>query len=266
MLRGDVCGREIVVDTTGDPYGDEFWRRFFSGRFEPATQGHLRAALGPGVTFLDIGAATGTMTLLAASLGADVYSYEPSPVHFALLERNVALNTGQLPGSVVLQNAAVSNMDGWVDFAVGVENTILSPIVFTGLEDGQSRIPVIDLSSELARIPSEKLFLKIDIEGAEYRLLSDPAVVQSLAQRDATVLLAIHPGFCRLTPSDYGRRRSLFARSKWRLGCLRDDLRLFAAIRELRPSLVASGNRVRRYSGPILSQLGVHEYLLTSNS
>lgn len=59
----------------------------------------------PGDRWLDLGGNIGTFAVLAASLGAEVRSFEPEPDNHALLERNVAENG--YGGAVTTRRAAI---------------------------------------------------------------------------------------------------------------------------------------------------------------
>lgn len=63
--------------------------------YEPETQQALRERLGPGKTALDIGANSGYFSVLMADAvgpSGHVYSFEPVPVSYALLEKNIRVN------------------------------------------------------------------------------------------------------------------------------------------------------------------------------
>ena len=69
----------------------------------------------PGDTVIDIGAHVGFFSVFAARKAkrGRVYSFEPAPQNFALLQKNVALNGIK---NIVLHQAAVSRSRGEKDF------------------------------------------------------------------------------------------------------------------------------------------------------
>ena len=77
--------------------------------------------------------------------------------------------------------------------------SILSSIVFSGQEDQLTEIQLESLASAVDEfhISGRNLVIKIDVEGAEWKLLRDPNTIQALKKHEAVVLLAIHPGFHR---------------------------------------------------------------------
>ena len=117
---------------------------------------------------VDVGANCGHSLLFWARHypHAHVLAFEPHPVHLAVLERNVALNG--LEQRVTLHRAAAGVGQGEIS-----------------LLDAESRSSIVDVPQEKAlRVPLFDFFetigtppidlLKMDIEGGEYALLSDP--------------------------------------------------------------------------------------------
>jgi FkbM family methyltransferase len=148
---------------------------------------------------MDIGAANGAMTLIAASFGSDVYSYEPDPMMNRVLRRNVNLNEG-IKSKITVSSSALGARDGEIDFAKGSDSKVLSDIIFAEIhKDSTAKIKVIALSGELNNVHQKdaRLVIKMDIEGAEWGILSDKKTLQSLHSHSALLLLAVHPGFYR---------------------------------------------------------------------
>jgi hypothetical protein len=65
---------------------------FYCGLHESEDMAFVLHLLRPGDVFYDVGANVGSYTLLAATAGARVHAFEPSPPTAARLRRNVALN------------------------------------------------------------------------------------------------------------------------------------------------------------------------------
>ena len=187
---GDVRFR--VAPEPDARYG-AFWPLLSSGEFEPATVAVLTSRLGPGTTFVDVGAWIGPFTLLAAALGARVVAYEPDPAAFALLVRNVALNP-TLSSRIELHQRAVSARGGTFVLDGGVH----------GLGNGRSRLSgrataglavatVATISATaLATVAAhaECTVLKIDIEGGEFAVV--PRLARYLREHHPTLLLSLH--------------------------------------------------------------------------
>ena len=65
---------------------------YFRGCYERPLFDFIVANVKPGDVFVDIGANVGQFSLLAASLGATVHAFEPSPDNMEALKRNLDLN------------------------------------------------------------------------------------------------------------------------------------------------------------------------------
>ncbi|MCP2044198.1 FkbM family methyltransferase [Pontibacter sp. HSC-36F09] len=121
---------------------------------------------------VDCGANIGMAVLYFKQLYPDseVWAYEANPDAFALLQQNVAAN--KLKG-VRLFNYVLSDTDGEVDFYIPAAtaglNGSLNPSIAKGTKQ---RLPAYRLSGLL---PENRVvdFVKVDIEGAEFKLLSD---------------------------------------------------------------------------------------------
>jgi hypothetical protein len=101
--RTSIAGHALAVDDDQPT----FWDRVASGEWEPGTLGALAPLLGPGVTFLDIGAWVGPLSLLAAARGARVLAVEADPAAQDQFRRNLAANPALAP-RIDLLAAAVS--------------------------------------------------------------------------------------------------------------------------------------------------------------
>jgi len=117
---------------------------------------------------LDIGANIGLHSTLLGLCGYEVHSFEPDPVHYELLKRNLELN-GCTNNKVT--NAAVSSEDGELEFVRVLGNTTGSHLA--GAKDNPY--------GDLERFPVEvKAFgpliewadlIKMDVEGHEPEIL-----------------------------------------------------------------------------------------------
>jgi FkbM family methyltransferase len=200
IIKVSLRNDEVEVDLDGDYYGRDFWDRISSRRYEPDTIGFIEDYCNHNTDFMDIGAANGAMTLIAASAGSRVSSYEPDPKIFKVVERNVNLNP-QYVGFVNVQNKAISSIKGVLNFSAGEDTSILSEIVFTGHDPAVfQKIEILSLSEEIDKFHSDmnrKLIIKMDIEGAEWRILKSGEIMEKMQKHHATLILAVHPGFHR---------------------------------------------------------------------
>ena len=114
--------------------------------------------------FLELGAHIGAFTLVAAKHYGRVIAVEPHPDSFALLEKNVKLNGLT---NVELHQAAASDYDGEVALRLADGNT---GSTFTENKNGNHRVTALRPQTILrGRSPD---FIKIDIEGDEYKVLT----------------------------------------------------------------------------------------------
>lgn len=140
--------------------------------WEPNETYWVMRSLRPGQTFVDIGANVGYYTVIASRLvGASgrVFAFEPDPVSFALLERNVALNGLD---NVVLEQKAVSNEPGTLRLFISPANKgdhrIYQP---KGEEREFVEIEAVVLDEYFAGDRRGVDFVKIDTQGAEVVIL-----------------------------------------------------------------------------------------------
>ena len=128
----------------------------------------LLSKIGEGSCALDIGANIGNHTVFFSAFFDQVFSFEPNPVAFELLELNVADYKNVRP-----YRLGASSSEGELEFAVNQSNFGSSRIVDTagGKKDYDFRVEVKALDL-LAEIRSETIsFVKLDVEGHELQAL-----------------------------------------------------------------------------------------------
>ena len=256
---------QFEVDTTGDPYGKEFWSAIQLRKYEPDTVGFLEDNLSDKNIFMDIGASNGAMTLIAASLGSEVISYEPDPTMFRILARNLDLNPS-IREKVFLKNSGVSNTSSNLEFNANADSSILSSIVVGNLKSKGELVSILALSEEINQIHHDmekKLVIKMDIEGAEWRILHDRRVLMIFAEHAATVLLAVHPGFYRPHKKIF-KGIDRIAITIWHLRNYSESLRTFRLITQYGSVSRTNLNPIRNsHSFAILVLGGYHEFILS---
>ncbi|WP_227284646.1 FkbM family methyltransferase [Boseongicola sp. H5] len=137
----------------------------------------LSAALGPGDIALDLGANVGDVTDLLAQGGATVHAFEPEPETFALLSARFADQPNVHP-----HNAAVSDYDGTAALVLPGSYRVsprsaskAASIVHDRYRDGdhvETETRVIDIAGFVRDLPRRPSLIKIDIEGAEWKVLA----------------------------------------------------------------------------------------------
>jgi FkbM family methyltransferase len=146
--------------------------------YERETRQLFEAVVRPGMTVVDVGAHIGYITLLAAvrvgSTGR-VYAFEPDPLNFELLCRNVRENA--LDGIVTPVQNAVTYHTGKVTVYRGRTGTNFNSILHSssaGTETVEAHSDSLDSFFEARDWPVVHV-LKMDIEGAETEALRGAA-------------------------------------------------------------------------------------------
>ena len=169
---------------------------YVCGSFEPNEFAFLDRVLKPGMVFVDVGANDGYYTLFAARRvgpAGRVVAAEPSSRERAHLQRNLGRNGLD---NVTVVPAAIGAASGLADLhlAHGVHaghNTLGSfahdDVVRASLE----RVPIEPLDSVASRLGLPRVdFVKIDVEGAEARVIAGATTV--LGQMRPILLLEVN--------------------------------------------------------------------------
>ena len=183
------------LDPEIDFYGERYWERVATKRYEPDTMVFLENNIDSNTDFIDVGAATGAMSIVAASLGARVLAFEAVPRVYEIAASHLS-NNPSLFEKITLRNEAISSSEGILEFGQNANAKVISGI---SNEDTNEKVKIVTLPHAIRGFhhKGRKLVIKIDIEGAEWELMSDRATLLKLKEAQALVLLAIHPGFDR---------------------------------------------------------------------
>jgi FkbM family methyltransferase len=152
---------------------------YVSGLYEPCTASVLRRILGPGMTFVDVGANVGLFSMLASRwVGPTgrVFSFEPSRREYDRLRDHVDRNALT---NVESFRAAACDVDGTVVLHVADArhsglNTLQPTFMYDDVrEASQERVPAVRIDSVLMTRPDLRVdVMKIDVEGAEAAVLA----------------------------------------------------------------------------------------------
>lgn len=172
--------------------GDHVQRRiYFFGAYEEETVDWFRAAVGPGMTMLDIGAHVGQYSLIAASRvgpAGRVHSFEPNAISNRRLSANVSLNAFK---NVTVHQFAVSDEAGEATLYVPRHDNLgeasLQPCQ-TGMREEKVRCITIDEWAETVDLgsPARIDIIKIDVQGLEAKVLQGAR--RTLARFKPTIL------------------------------------------------------------------------------
>jgi FkbM family methyltransferase len=146
----------------------------WAGAYEPALVSLLKLLLKPGMTVLDVGANIGYFSAISATLvgpSGRVYSFEPMTECFMRLQQNVkaypwaqaqALAISDEPGMAVFHFSERSNESGW--------GTLLAN---GDLSHQRVNVNVMTLDDWVRQASTARVdFIKVDIEGGEYRAIA----------------------------------------------------------------------------------------------
>src|SRR5262249_1044464 len=121
-----------------------------------------------------------------------VHAFEPVPLNYHLLESNLIINGF---GNVVVNRAAVTDVDGDVEFNIAGDSAY-SSMLDTGRKPvlKKVRVPALTLDHYSAQRHIETVnFLKVDVEGAEELVLKGAAgLLSTPARRPRLVLLELY--------------------------------------------------------------------------
>jgi FkbM family methyltransferase len=260
-----IKSMKIEVELDGDYYGSEFWEKISARQYEPDTVGFIEDRCDSKTDFMDIGAANGSMTLIAASQGARVSSYEPDPKIHRVVSQNIFLSPSLAP-LIYLQNKAISAEGGTIQFKENSNAGILSSIVFTGHDNlAGIDVEVLSLSAEIEAFHSDKarkLVIKMDIEGAEWLILKCKKTLEVLKKNNAMLLLAVHPGFYRpFVPRLRGIDKIRL--TLWKIRNYRESLATFRLLTQYASIQRTNLNPiVNKHQFATLTVAGYHEFII----
>lgn len=165
----------IDIDATHTPsmQGSIERNLYFLGSYEAGTLEIIRQSLaswGKGATFVDVGAHNGLMSIYAAHVGAaKVYSFEPNPSMFEMLNENIKLSSHDNIKSVAL---ALGNEQGTVSIETNDQNSGAAHISESESASVHD-IPVdtLDHVAQTEDIDRINLML-MDVEGYEHNVLT----------------------------------------------------------------------------------------------
>lgn len=188
---------DIAVDfSTEDRYSNAwFFPRYLGGLLhEQVVTKLLIDSLGEAQCFVDVGTNLGWYSCMAARHmpGGKVYGFEMDDLNFALLQKNIALNSLT---NIQAYNLAVSDAPAQLSYRREAQRP--SPVfrLQAGTEAPQAgelrSVEAIALDSFLEAEAVRPDVIKIDVEGAEMGVLR--GMKRILAEVKPTLFLEIHP-------------------------------------------------------------------------
>jgi FkbM family methyltransferase len=195
-----VFGATILGDTQDILHRHLYW----FGIWEPQLTRFVSRRLRPGDTFVDVGANVGYFTLLASRLvgpSGAVVAVEASPTTYQELRGSLNLN-GQ-PQNVRPLNVAVADREGRVPLFRGPPWHPGLASMFSELEGDLAKEPALEFECEVAARRLDDVLtpveadsariVKIDVEGAEARVVAGMGGLLERGRPDLEVVVEIGP-------------------------------------------------------------------------
>jgi len=171
-----------------------FWeKRYTSGDWEPYTFQVLDTFLDSNHSYIDIGAWIGPTVLYGCQLAKHCYAFEPDPIAFKALKKNIKKNP-TFASRVSLSKYCISDSCGkmYLSPKPGHEGgDTLSSLVF---EKSKMSWKVKSITLQqfiLEHSITDCNFIKMDIEGGEFDAL--PSMSEFLKKEKPTLYLSLHP-------------------------------------------------------------------------
>lgn len=265
-LEIQLRGKLIRFDTCGDHYPTDYYAAVENDQWEPHTVAFLERSLDAQTVFIDVGAATGVTALFAVALGARVVAFEPNPFVSATLERNIELNS--VADRIDVRKVALSDHNASMCFNGEDNPEVISSITVTGGEAYRNYevevVATAEILGELDLPRRDNVVMKMDIEGAEYRILLDKKSVAEIAEKCRVLTFSLHPGFARKS-----HRLMLLRRLQALIGAplvFRQHIRIFKILSAY-GSLKIFGMRKVTNSlvFAVLVQFGIYDWIFTPN-
>ena len=174
-----------------------FWKNFKQKRGESINFKIYKYFINKNTNYYDLGAWIGPTILIAASLSPKkIYGFEPDLKAFKELKENVFLNKNKLKENLVkIYNKAayINNKKIKLNIPNGEHGASVSSLLRSKKKYYESKI--IKSINFLTFSKNKRLcnndFIKIDIEGGEYKFL--PFIESLLRKKSPNIYLSLHP-------------------------------------------------------------------------
>jgi len=256
-----LAGQQTTVEDTASHRA--FWDLVDIQRWEPATLEAINR-FADGAVYIDIGAWIGPTVIAAARRAARVIAYEPDPVAVAELRQNVRLNALT---NVELRDWALFDRNGLMPLGPGMLDDLGLSVSSLVYSSPAATVVVKDAREEADSEPFMSCsLLKIDVEGAEYRLIG--RLAPYLRSQHPTLLLSLH-GVQWQNRTFPCSPRFAFPLQR-RIGSAMERLLLMWRVRTYQYAYKQAGDcwrlLSRRERWGIVASTGEHDLLLTSDS
>ncbi len=181
------AGQGLHFDAAGAKAG------YVIGSAEPAMQAALVRLLRPGMTFFDVGAHVGFLTVIGARLvGPEgrVVGFEPVRASADQARKNAAANGYT---NVEIRTVALGNTDGEARFAIFADSSLatMRALEHTAPQHADTHLPIcrLDALMDEGSLPLPDV-IKIDVEGVEVEMLA--GAHRTLSDARPMLLIELH--------------------------------------------------------------------------
>lgn len=209
MKAFDLTYHGETVTLADLPEYGKFYRKLASGTWEPQTFRALSAALGPHVTYIDIGGWIGVTPFWAAKRAKRVIVVEPDPQCRQILKALMPFYPNVTLAECALSPEASVTLNAVEGFGSSETSAL-------AIGDGSSvTVPGCSMADLLNEAGPGPVFVKIDIEGYEYEIADELKRLDS--EWVTGVQLALHPALYEKSLGGF----SILRRGKTLLATLR---------------------------------------------
>lgn len=236
-----LADEPFKADVTRDPsYFTENWRAWESGDTEQELYSFIARHADPKGVFLDVGSWQGSAALLASRKYRKVFAFEADPTSVEALQDNIRVNNAD---NITIVPKFVGDRKGTQSFySMDHGNNAGSSAFHT---EGKTRweVETVRLDEFIADVgcSGDPIYLKIDIEGAEYMMLD--ALRKTLQKFDVRcICLSLHPFLL----AKQVKGQSLYSKLRRRALVVSRTLRILSIVRSYRNVADADGHPITR--------------------
>ena len=183
-------GLEFYVNESGY---EKFWERFANELWEKKTTLIFDKYIDDQTIYIDIGAWIGPTLFYAAQIAKKSIAIEADPVAYNRLSENLRMNLKkEWYKKIVILNNVVASNPGLISFgSQGSGGDSMSSLLWSN-HNTTWKVEAITPKKILSKynLKSEKLFIKIDIEGGEFTMLNE--LQKLFSQKNSTIFLSLH--------------------------------------------------------------------------
>lgn len=195
---------------------EEFWGLVQKNHWEPDTYAVFHRCIDATTLVVDFGAWIGPTCLYSAQLGEVCLAFEPDPVAFEMLKENFVLNKGapwarrlKIFNEAITSDGAPVTLGSNGELGDSMSSQIFSNSKTTWTVSSRTIAAVLNEY----RATNQSVFLKIDVEGAEYELI--PTIQSVLIDPLVSAQIALHPEVLEQSLHETYKTLPFFVRWWW---------------------------------------------------